>query len=163
MIRGVGSTVPKFVRAAVVFVAIPVLIAATRRSPQPAPARRPLAAAAGRSVWDSVFTAEQAKRGQAAFKQTCAKCHLETLAGLDDSPALTGAAFLAKWYGQTLGDLQDRIRTTMPSDDPGTLSRPLITDVIAYLLSFNSFPAGKSELSPALDSLSDVRIEASRP
>ena len=163
MFRGVGPRVSRFVRLGLAGVAVPLLVAATRRPPEPPATRSVLAAAPSRSVWDSVFTAEQAKRGQATYKLTCAKCHLETLAGLDDSPALTGAAFLAKWYGQTLGDLQDRIRTTMPSDDPGTLSRPHITDVIAYLLSFNNFPAGKSELSPALDSLSIVRIEASKP
>jgi mono/diheme cytochrome c family protein len=163
MFRAVPLNVSRLVRFGSVIAAVPILVAATQRSTAKPPVRQSLSAAPARSVWDSVFTAEQARRGQAAFKQTCAKCHLETLAGLDDSPALTGAAFLAKWYGQTLGDLQDRIRTTMPSDDPGTLARPLITDVIAYVLSVNNFPAGKAELSPALDSLSDVRIEASKP
>ena len=31
--------------------------------------------AAARSVWDGVYSKEQARRGQAVYQQECAKCH----------------------------------------------------------------------------------------
>ena len=43
-----------------------------------------------RSVWDGVYTAEQAKRGEALYGQHCAACHGGTLLGAEAAPALTG-------------------------------------------------------------------------
>ena len=51
----------------------------------------------------------------------------------------------------------------MPTDDPGTYGRQLITDVIAYVLKVNRFPAGTIELPSAIDSLKEIRIEAAKP
>src|SRR5215467_14013692 len=99
-----------------------------------------------RTVWDGVYTGDQAKRGEAAFVQACSNCHGRTLEGADMTPALTGGAFTANWDGLTLGDLFDRIRTSMPADRPGSLSRQDNADVIAYILRFNQFPSGKEEL-----------------
>jgi mono/diheme cytochrome c family protein len=99
-----------------------------------------------RTVWDGVYNKEQAKRGEAAFVQACSNCHGRTLEGADVTPALTGGAFMANWDGLTLGDLYDRIRTSMPADRPGSLSRQDNADVIAYILQFNQFPSGKEEL-----------------
>ena len=103
-----------------------------------------------RTTWDSVFTAEQAARGQVAYSQSCARCHQAALGGADESPALTGSSFLSGWNGQTLGVLHERVRRSMPPDDPGAFGRQLVTDVIAYILSYNGFPAGKAEL-PSTD------------
>jgi mono/diheme cytochrome c family protein len=110
-----------------------------------------------------VFTVEQASRGQTAYAQSCSKCHQPLLGGADDSPALTGASFLGSWDGQTLGELHNRIRTSMPPDDPGSYGRQHITDVIAYLLSVNGFPAGKALLPIEQEALQEVRIVAVRP
>jgi len=59
----------------------------------------------GRSVWDRVFTREQAKRGELAYERDCARCHGENLAGGEASPALVGADFLSHWNGKTAGSL----------------------------------------------------------
>ena len=48
-----------------------------------------------RSVWDGVYTEEQARRGEVAFVQACSNCHGRTLEGADMTPALTGGAFMA--------------------------------------------------------------------
>lgn len=116
-----------------------------------------------RSTWDSVFTAEQADRGQAAYKQACGRCHSEALTGGDEAPALTGSAFMSSWNGQTLDDLHERIRTTMPTDTPGVYSRQQVTDVIAHVLRVNGFPAGAQELTHELDALKGIRFVASKP
>ena len=45
----------------------------------------------GMTVWDGVFTAAQAQRGETTYEQECATCHLADLLGDGIAPALTGA------------------------------------------------------------------------
>ncbi len=58
------------------------------------------------------------------------------------APALLGPMFLGNWDGLTVGDPFDRTRSTMPLDDPGSLSRAQVSDVTAEMLRANRFPAG---------------------
>ena len=125
-------------------------------SPQDAPS-------GSRSVWDGVFTQEQAERGHSLYNRYCASCHGDTLAGGDVPPPLAGSDFLANWNGLTVGDLFERIRRSMPQDDPGRLSRQQNADVLAYIFSFNKFPAGKTELAHDTELLKQIRIEATKP
>ena len=115
------------------------------------------------SVWGGAYTEEQARRGQAQYQQHCGACHGQTLAGVEMAPALAGQDFLDKWSGQTLGGLFQRIRSTMPLDKPGRLSPDVNSDITAYILSANSFPAGQSELPPDAQMLRQIRIEATKP
>lgn len=120
------------------------------------------AQSSSRSVWDGVFTDEQAKRGLALSTKSCAQCHGATLGGGEMAPPLTGPNFLSNWTGLTAGDLFERIRTTMPQDKPGTLKPEANADILAYILSANQFPAGKSELPSAPDALKQIQIEAAK-
>jgi mono/diheme cytochrome c family protein len=115
-----------------------------------------------RSVWDGVYTEEQASRGQGLYNQHCASCHADTLTGGEMSPPLAGGDFLANWNGLTLGELFDRIRTTMPQNKPGKLSREVNADITAFILNFNKFPAGKTELPHATEFLKEIRIESEK-
>src|SRR5262245_13247817 len=67
------------------------------------------------SVVDGVFSADQAKRGQATYTAACAACHQADLSGSDQAPGLAGGDFLDRWDGTSVGDLVDRIRTSMPA------------------------------------------------
>src|SRR5579872_3450337 len=116
-----------------------------------------------RSVWDGVYSAEQAKRGQARYNELCGSCHGDTLGGGESAPPLAGGEFMANWNTLTVGDLFDRTRRTMPQDKPGTLSREAGAEVVAYLLSANQFPAGKEALPGNGNALMEIRIEASKP
>ena len=116
-----------------------------------------------RSVWDGVFTPEQADRGHSVYHAQCEMCHGEELTGGDEVAPLAGPQFLANWNGLTLGDLFERIRKTMPANDPGKLSREQNADVITYLLAFNMFPSGKAELPAEAQLLSQIRIESTKP
>ena len=116
-----------------------------------------------RSVWDGVYTQEQADRGHSLYNQHCSSCHGDTLAGGDVPPPLAGPDFLSNWNGLTVGDLFERIRRSMPQDDPGRLSRQKNADVLAYIFSFNKFPAGKTELAHDTEVLKQIRIEATKP
>ena len=116
-----------------------------------------------RSVWDGTYTKEQAKRGEVLYAQHCSSCHGPELLGNDEAAPLTGSVFLANWDGLSVDDLTERIRVSMPPNNPGKLTRQQITDIISYTLSFNSFPAGKAELSPKSELQKQLRIEASKP
>jgi mono/diheme cytochrome c family protein len=116
-----------------------------------------------RSVWDGVYTAEQAKRGQARYAEICASCHGDTLSGGESAPPLAGGEFMANWNTLTVGDLFDRTRSTMPQSKPGSLSREANAEIMAYLLNANQFPAGKEALPQSSEVLKEIRIEAVKP
>lgn len=116
-----------------------------------------------RSVWDGVYSEEQAKRGEEIYRKECASCHGETLVGGGGAAPLTGGAFLSNWNGLTVGDLFERIRKTMPQGSLGKLTKQRDADVLAYLLSFNKFPAGKTELQKQVEFLKEIRFEATKP
>jgi mono/diheme cytochrome c family protein len=115
-----------------------------------------------RSVWDGVYTQEQADRGRPLYDEHCASCHADTLMGGEMSPPLVGGEFMSNWNGLTLGDLFERIRTTMPQSKPGKLSREVNADITAYILSVNKFPAGKTELPHSAEFLKDIRIDSEK-
>jgi len=121
------------------------------------------AAETTRSVWDGVYTEEQAKRGEEIYGKECAACHGATLVGGGGAAPLTGGTFLSNWNGLTVGDLYERIRKTMPQGALGKLSKQEDADVLAYLLSFNKFPAGKAELQKQVEFLKEIRFEATKP
>lgn len=123
----------------------------------------PSSESASRSVWDSVYTEEQAGRGHSIYHEKCENCHGASLAGESEAPPLPGAQFLSNWNGLTAGDLFERIRKSMPLNDPGSLTSQQIADVLAYLFDFNQFPAGKAELPNNAELLKQIRIEASKP
>jgi hypothetical protein len=116
-----------------------------------------------RSVWDGVYSEDQAKRGEQLFQKGCASCHGETLHGAGEAPPLAGARFTSNWNGLPLGDLFERIRRTMPQDNPGRIGRQNKIDILAYILSFNKFPAGNTDLPRQPEFLRDIRFEASKP
>ena len=120
-------------------------------------------ASASRSVWDGVYTEEQAKRGEELYRKECASCHADTLGGGGGAAPLTGGTFLSNWNGLTVGDLFDRIRKTMPQGSPGKLTKQQDADILAYLLSFNKFPSGKTELQKQVEFLKEIRFEATKP
>ena len=117
------------------------------------------AVAASRSVWSGVYSQDQASRGQKAYNSQCARCHGEALLGGENSPPLVDPDFLEKWYGKSVGSLVDFTRKTMPSDGPGKLSRRQCTDMIAYLLSANGFPAGELDLDSDAAVLNEILIQ----
>ena len=135
-----------------------VAVRAQQTGPPPATGS-PLSSHA--SVWDGVFTDAQAKRGAAVFAENCARCHGNALEGDgEEATPLAGGSFLSNWNGKTIGDIYERIRKTMPDKNPGTLTRQEDADVLAYVLSFNAFPAGKVELPIEVERLNLITFDA---
>ncbi len=122
-----------------------------------------LAAQASRTVWDGVYTAEQAQRGAVLFDKECASCHGPSGTGGGMAPALLGSAFSANYDGLTVGELFDRNRTTMPVGKEGAMSGPQIADVTAFMLQCNDFPAGDDELLSQLMVLKSIKYLALKP
>lgn len=111
-----------------------------------------------KSVWDGVYTEDQAKRGAELYDRECGQCHGPAGAGGSMAPALVGAAFTANYDGQTVGDLYDRNRTTMPVGKEGRLSAQQNADITAFILQVNKFPAGTVELASQSMMLKQIKL-----
>lgn len=115
------------------------------------------------SVLDGVFTDTQAERGMALFAQKCAYCHGASLGGVGEAPALVGLQFISDFSGLTVGDLFDRVRATMPLNDPGSLGGDQYADILAFVLKSNGYPAGQRELYRRSEYLHAIRFDPPRP
>ena len=115
------------------------------------------------SVWDGVYTEEQANRGGPLYSQRCAQCHAPDLTGGETAPALASAEFKGNWSGLSVDDLFERIKISMPQDNPGSLSRQQTADILAFVLSRGGFPAGGTELPREAEVLKQIRFEAIKP
>ena len=113
------------------------------------------APAAGAASGVPSFTAKQAQSGATVYTAVCSSCHGNKLQGVA-GPAIAGKEFLAsvasnKW---TFADFRNIVVQQMPLNNPGSLTPKQYSDVIAYLLAANCFPAGATEFpqtdSPAL-------------
>lgn len=116
-----------------------------------------------RSVWDGVYTEAQAQQGQPLYNQHCMACHGGSLSGGEQAPPLAGGEFFANWNGLTVGDLFERIRTSMPLNNPQSLNRETNAAILSYILSVNRFPAGTTDLPSRTEVLKLIRLEAERP
>ena len=74
-----------------------------------------------RTVWDGVYTEEQAERGGVQYTESCAGCHAPDLRGSTTSPSLVGMSFTFLWGERTLGELFGEIQQLMPTDRPNSL------------------------------------------
>jgi mono/diheme cytochrome c family protein len=137
-----------------------VLIAYAGTTIRPARADDPKPA---KTTQEGVYTDDQAARGKAQYSQNCASCHLDDLSGSGQALPLAGDAFMQSWEGQTVDDLFEVIHDTMPQDKPGSLTPEVTADVISYLLKFNKFPAGTTELPSDPAALKQILITAKKP
>ncbi len=113
--------------------------------------------AQARSIWNGVYSAAQADRGQTLYMQNCARCHGVNLWGTFEIPPLVGR-FMPYYAGSTLDVLFDYISTAMPLDHPGALSPTTNADIVAYILKSNDIPSGAKELSP--DTLKAIHFDS---
>ena len=97
------------------------------------------------SVWDGVYSTEQATRGKKLYEEICARCHGEDLSGANARP-LAGESFIRDWGGLKLDGVLTRAKT-MPPGAAGSLGEGGYVDIIAYVLEVNAFPHGEAELT----------------
>lgn len=99
---------------------------------------------------DGIYTMAQATRGQDLFSESCSECH--------DTADWTETGFRGRWVDQSVYQLWYYINDRMPYDDPWSLSRQQVTDVLTYILQLNDLPAGETELATDDDSIDDYWI-----
>ncbi len=117
--------------------------------------------AQGKTVNDGVYSDAQAKRGETLYGEQCASCHGEKMEGVADLfPALTGETFAKNWTGKSVHELFDKIQTTMPALDPGSLKPAQTADIVAFILSHSKYPAGAADLASTEDALKPIQIVA---
>ena len=115
------------------------------------PAGGAIAQDADKSIWDGVYTQEQADRGQKINSGVCAKCHGERGDGANEpdqpgGPAIARFSFLRKWENTSIASLFEYIKTAMPPDNPASRSDQEYVDVIAHMLALSGAPVGDTEL-----------------
>lgn len=115
-------------------------------------------AAGERTIFDGVYTAEQAERGKGFFNSDCASCHANSARGSSAAPGLIGYTFDSKYAEQPLYNYFDFMRTNMPPGNAGWFIDQEYADIVAYLLSLHGAPAGDSELEGTEEALSAIMI-----
>lgn len=119
--------------------------------PEPPAATEAAAPAADTGV-DALFTAEQARRGEAVYQRVCLECHTRT--------EFTERPFLFAWEGTSVAQVYSYIAENMPDDGPGSLPERTYLDAMAYILELNGYPAGTSELTGDLERMGAVAFES---
>lgn len=147
----------KFTHISGAAVGLALVVAATFGSLSPA-----VYAQQARTANDGVYTAAQATRGQALYKERCAMCHGDALEG-GIGPPLSGSVFIAAWGAQPLWELASKIRSTMPANDPGKLTPSQSADLVAHLLQTGKFPAGRTELGANEAALKAIVLSGAAP
>lgn len=107
-----------------------------------------------KTIWDGVYTSEQADRGQRTTQQSCGACH-------SPSSEWGNSLFITAWSGQPILELHSHLRNTMPFDAPGNLTDQEYSDVIAYILSLNDAPPGEKELPGDSEGLAVIEVTRS--
>ena len=110
------------------------------------------------TVWDGVYTAAQAERGDKRFADTCASCHGADMAGGPGIPGVTGIEFMFKYNNKTVGELFDYLKENMPPGQQGSLTDAQYLDLTAAILKGNGFPEGSTELAADAATLKTIRI-----
>lgn len=98
---------------------------------------------------DGAYTEAQARNGERVYAEHCAGCHGVKLEGKGTIPALSGSDFIQRCddNGHSVDDILFIMRSFMPYNEPGKLSKQQYADIMAYLLKVNGFAAGTQVLS----------------
>ena len=119
------------------------------------------AQASTKTIWEGVYTKEQAERGKDLYVEVCARCHGTNLIGGEVAgevaPDLKGVYFVQRW-SDAVSTLFSKIEDTMPKDERGTITSQETADIIAYLLQVNEAPAGTSDIPPSREQARNLVI-----
>lgn len=106
------------------------------------------------STSDGVYNREQAIRGEDAYLGYCRSCHTPE--------SHNSETFASTWNGKPLAELFDYIMERMPKNEPGTLSRQEVADIVAYFLRLNRMPQGTDELPADSVTLKKIRFDVQK-
>ena len=72
----------------------------------------------------------------------------------------SGNLFVKNWTGKSVGELYEKIATTMPALDPGSMKPEQVADIVADILNTSKYPAGTTALAASADPLKTIKIVA---
>jgi mono/diheme cytochrome c family protein len=104
------------------------------------------------------YTDEQSARGEAIYTKACGPCHEDKSL----APLLQGEPFAKNWSDKTVGTLFTKILSTMPLQDPGTLTDQQSIDLVAYILKLNHFSASQEALPKDAAALAAMSFSSPR-
>jgi ankyrin repeat protein len=148
LMREKGLPIPEIVRDGG---AVPIIKAADSSVP------------GSKTIWDGVFTEQQAQRGQQVYQRACAACHLDTLQGDTVSPPLVGSGFIARFTGQSAHEMVQNLRGSMPQNAPDSLGDRAYIDLVSYLLKQNGSKTGALELPLDVAELEKIAVVDQAP
>lgn len=102
-----------------------------------------------RSTMSGVYSPQQAAKGEELYLTLCTGCHAGG----------TYASLSAVWTGRPVLEMFDLVQTTMPKDNPGSMTSAETAQILAFMLRINRVPAGKTELSVSRTELAQIRFE----
>ena len=105
------------------------------------------------------YTVEQAAQGEIVYEEQCAVCHGYNLEGFEFVPSLSGNFFSRRWGDKPISDLATSLQR-MPPTQPGGLSSPASSQLMAFLLQRNGAVAGATPLPLAMADLVGLTIPA---
>src|SRR5688572_24314718 len=114
---------------------VPAAMLIATQKPDPSP----------QNVWNGIYTADQARRGQAEFEKSCTACH-ENDVTEDPAARFKEEPFIKRWRDYDVESMFTFIKETMPRRKPRSLPDDVYQDIITHLLQLNNFPTGTQEL-----------------
>jgi mono/diheme cytochrome c family protein len=104
---------------------------------------------------NTLYTEAQARSGERLYTEHCASCHGANLQGSAQFPALAGKSFVERCVdnGHTVDDLLFIMRSFMPYNAPGKLSKQEYADIMAYILKVNGIAGDSKALSADAEAL----------
>jgi mono/diheme cytochrome c family protein len=114
-----------------------------------------------KSVYDGVYTADQAKRGVATYNANCSMCHGESMQGGGGAPAAAGPEFIFSWGGKSGGELLQYLKENMPPGAAGSLTDQRYADIMAAIFKTSEFPEGTAEITP--ENAGEIEISKEKP
>ena len=108
----------------------------------------------GKMASEGVYTKAQAERGLTLYDTSCASCH--------ELGKFKGTEFSNAWTGKPLTDLHTAV-VSMPMDAPGSMKPQEYSDILAYFLSINGYPAGTTELAGGEEDIKAVTLDVKKP
>ncbi len=97
----------------------------------------------------TTYTVAQAESGAGVYASACAACHLADLQGSFEAPELAGPNFRNNWGGRLVAEFMQRIATTMPPGDIGSLAEAEVAAIVSYILAANEVAPGAVALTVA--------------
>jgi len=106
----------------------------------------------------AAFSDQQMKEGAALFAEKCAGCHGVDMSGGEFGPSLKSENFWQQWVGMPARRLYSRIISTMPIEDPGSLTPAQTLALTALIARENGAPSQPAAVTAAA-SLNTVKLE----